>query len=78
MKFIVDLNRVEDVKEFVRNAENYDCDIMVKNQGRTFMVDAKSIMGIFSLDLSKPVVVHIENTEVGESFKNDVAKFIVV
>lgn len=77
MEFLVDLNKVEDVKTFVRFAELYDCDIIVKNQERAFSVDGSSIMAMFSLDLSRPVMVHIENIEAGESFKNDIYKFVV-
>ena len=44
---------INDVKEFVNAACNADFDIDLIS-GR-YTVDAKSIMGIFSLDLSKPV-----------------------
>jgi phosphotransferase system HPr-like phosphotransfer protein len=44
---------ISDVKEFADlvSAFNYDIDLV---SGR-YVVDAKSIMGIFSLDLSKPI-----------------------
>lgn len=77
MEFLVDLNKVEDVKTFVRFAEIYEVDIIVRNQERAFAVDGSSIMAMFSLDLSRPVIVHIEDIEIGESFKNDVFKFVV-
>ena len=57
----IQLTSIEDVKEFVTLANKYEheCDLV---SGR-YAVDAKSIMGIFSLDLSKPLnlVVHGEN-----------------
>lgn len=77
MDFLVDLNKVEDVKKFVRFASLYDADIVVSNQNRSFIVDGSSLMGLFSLDLSKPVVVHTEVVEVGESLKKDVENFVV-
>ncbi len=77
MEFLVDLNRVEDVKTFVKFAEKYEKDVMVKNQDRAFMVDGGSIMGMFSLDLSRPVIVTIADTEKGRQFKSQVSKFIV-
>lgn len=77
MDFLVDLNKVEDVKAFVRCAELYDTDIIVRNQDRNFAVDGSSIMAMFSLDLSRPVVVHIEDVAIGERFKNDVVDFVV-
>lgn len=77
MEFTIDLNKVEDVKEFVRLAEKYDTDIIVTSQDRNFAVDGTSIMGVFSLNLSKPVVVHISDREAGEAFKREVFKFWV-
>ncbi len=77
MEFLVNLNRVEDVKTFVGLAGTYGCDIMVKNMERGFTVDGGSIMGMFSLDLSKPVIVHIEDEKTGRKFKKDVEKFVV-
>ena len=77
MEFLVNLNRVEDVKEFVRIANIYDCGIDVCSQDRHFTVDGASIMGMFSLNLSKPVLVSIKDIEVAESFKNDISKIII-
>ena len=47
-----------DVKNFVNIVTRYDCPINLVS-GR-YVVDAKSIMGIFSLDLTKPILVRIE------------------
>ncbi len=77
MEFLVDLNKVEDVKEFVKYASTYDTVVSVSNQDRNFVVDGSSLMGLFSLDLSKPVVVHINSNDVAQSFGKDVEKFIL-
>lgn len=45
------------VKEFVAITQNCECEILLKS-GK-YVVDAKSILGIFSLDLSKPLTVEI-------------------
>lgn len=76
MELIVDLNKVEDVKKFVKCAERYDVDIIVRNRERAFAVDGSSIMAMFSLDLSQPVIVDIKDNEAAESFKQDISKFI--
>ena len=47
------LAAINDVKEFVNIAGRYSYDIDI-TVGK-YVVDAKSIMGIFSLDLSKPI-----------------------
>ncbi len=49
----VALKAIDDVKDFVNTVLRFDFDIDLVS-GR-YAVDAKSIMGIFSLDLSKPI-----------------------
>lgn len=77
MEFLVSLNMVEDIKKFVGIAGKQDFDIFIKNQGRAIIIDAKSLMGVFSLDLSNPVIVAIYDKESGEIFKEAVKEFIV-
>ncbi len=49
----VALKAIDDVKNFVNTIMRFDFDIDLVS-GR-YAIDAKSIMGIFSLDLSKPI-----------------------
>lgn len=75
----VDLNSVDKVKHFVNNISNIDCDIdMVSHHGR-YVIDAKSIMGIFSLDLSKPITLqaYTDDDLLIEQIKNAIADFTV-
>ncbi len=60
------LNSSNDVKAFVNTVARYDFDIDLLS-GR-YVVDAKSIMGIFSLDLSKPIKVEarVEEANAGD------------
>ena len=51
------INTIEDVKNFVAVVTGVDFDVDIVS-GR-YAIDAKSIMGIFSLDLSKPLTVEI-------------------
>ncbi len=60
-KFQVMLNSIDDVKKFVNLVTKYDFDIDLVS-GR-YIVDAKSIMGIFSLDLANPIEVQIHTEE---------------
>ena len=55
------INTIEDVKNFVTTVTkcNYDVDIV---SGR-YAIDAKSIMGIFSLDLSKPLELRVHSDD---------------
>lgn len=68
------LGTINDVKEFVNLVTRFDFDVDLVS-GR-YAVDAKSIMGIFSLDLSKPIRVDIHAEEAGE-FLSNVQKFVV-
>ncbi len=73
-KAAVSLQAINDVKEFVNIVMRYDFDIDLAS-GR-YAVDAKSIMGIFSLDLSKPIVLYA-HTDDAEDFLKDIDKFLV-
>ena len=73
-KTTVFLQAINDVKEFVTIVMHYDFDIDLVS-GR-YAVDAKSIMGIFSLDLSKPIQLNA-HTDDAEKFLKRIDKFIV-
>lgn len=72
--FNIMLKSINDVKDFVNIVNKYDFDIDLSS-GR-YIVDAKSIMGIFSLDLSKPIRVEVHMDECG-SFCDEIKNFIV-
>ena len=55
----ISLNSIDKVKAFVNDVTKYDSDFDLVS-GR-YVIDAKSIMGIFSLDLSKPIDLNIHN-----------------
>ena len=57
----ISLNSIDKVKSFVNAITQYEFDFDLVS-GR-YVIDAKSIMGIFSLDLSKPIelVIHAED-----------------
>ncbi len=73
-EYKVKLDSIDEVKEFVALTNKYPFDIDLIS-GR-YAVDAKSIMGIFSLDLSKALklAVHAEGTEADE-FLEEAEKF---
>lgn len=73
-KFKIMLGTINDVKEFVNAVSKYDFDVDLVS-GR-YAIDAKSIMGIFSLDLSKEIELqaHCENCD---AFLAEIKKFII-
>lgn len=56
----ISLNSIDKVKMFVNEISKFECDFDLVS-GR-YVIDAKSIMGIFSLDLSKPIDLNIHAT----------------
>ena len=72
----ISLNSIEKVKTFVNLINRYDYDFDLVS-GR-YVIDAKSIMGIFSLDLSKPISlnIHAEESEV-ESLMKELSTYLV-
>ena len=71
----ISLNSIDKVKSFVNEISKYDFDFDLIS-GR-YVIDAKSIMGIFSLDLSKPIELNIHTEENNEEVMNALAKYIV-
>ena len=68
------LSTIQDVRDFVNAVTMVDCDVDLAS-GR-YIVDAKSIMGIFSLDLLQPIRMTVHADE-AEAFLKSVDSFIV-
>lgn len=58
---MISLNTIEKVKTFVNEVARFECDMDIVS-GR-YVIDAKSIMGIFSADLSKPLGLNIHASD---------------
>ncbi len=71
----VSLNSIDKVKVFVNSVSKYDSDFDLIS-GR-YVIDAKSIMGIFSLDLSKPIELTIHDDTVVEEVVASLKDFII-
>ena len=61
LETVVMLNSQKDVQNFVNLCSSSMCEVDMLS-GR-YVIDGKSIMGIFSLDLSKPITVHVRAVE---------------
>ena len=71
----ISLNAIEKVKNFVNIVGRYDGDFDLVSE--RFVIDAKSIMGIFSLDLTKTLRLDIHNDGVSDSVIAELDSFIV-
>lgn len=71
----ISLNSIEKVKSFVNAITRFDVDFDLVS-GR-YIIDAKSIMGIFSLDLSKPIDLNIHANEEMDAILEILAPYII-
>lgn len=71
----ISLNSIDAVKSFVNTVTKYDSDFDLVS-GR-YVIDAKSIMGIFSLDLSKAIELNIHAADNVDEILNALKAYIV-
>ncbi len=71
----ISLNSIDKVKSFVNAITKYENDFDLIS-GR-YVIDAKSIMGIFSLDLSKPIDLTIHAADNMDEIMEVIAPYIV-
>ncbi|MDO4620437.1 MAG: HPr family phosphocarrier protein [Lachnospiraceae bacterium] len=72
MEYRVRLSQ-DDVPDFVTAAENCDCDVDIFYN--RFIIDAKSILGVMSLDLRQPLTVRIAERD--ERFERQIRRFSI-
>ena len=72
---MISLNSIDKVKSFVNDISRFDYDFDLIS-GR-YVIDAKSIMGIFSLDLSKPIELNIHAEEEADAVIDALKPYIV-
>lgn len=71
----ISLNSIDKVKAFVNEVTKYDAEFDLVS-GR-YVIDAKSMMGIFSLDLSKPIDLNIHSENNIDEILAKLDEFIV-
>ncbi len=71
----VSLNALDKIQSFVNTVGNFDNDFDLIS-GR-YVIDAKSIMGICSLDVSKPIELNIHADENVDAILKALAPYIV-
>ena len=71
----ITLKTVQDVRDFVNTVilTEFEVDLV---QGR-YTIDAKSIMGIFSLDLSKPIDLNIHAEDSAEEVLETLKPYMI-
>lgn len=71
----ISLNSVDKVKNFVNIIGKLEGDFDLTS-GR-YVIDAKSIMGIFSLDLAKPIQLDIHDDASSDKVLEQLKEFII-
>ncbi|RKW37593.1 MAG: HPr family phosphocarrier protein [Lachnospiraceae bacterium] len=71
----ISLNSIDKVKSFVNDLSQFNVDFDLVS-GR-YVIDAKSIMGIFSLDLSKPIDLNIHADNNADEILEKLKPYIV-
>ena len=71
----INLGSIDKVKSFVNDITKFDSDFDLVS-GR-YVIDSKSIMGIFSLDLSKPIDLNIHDDNEYEDIYEIIKQYIV-
>ncbi len=71
----ISLNSIDKVKTFVNVINRFSAEFDLVS-GR-YVIDAKSIMGIFSLDISKPIYLNIHNAENLDEIMEELEPYIV-
>lgn len=66
MRVLVNINNIDTVKKFVNTVSKLD-DVELDLVSGRYVIDAKSIMGIFSIDISKPVKLEIHAQKAGRA-----------
>ena len=69
------LDSIDKVKGFVNDISRFNTDFDLIS-GR-YVIDAKSIMGIFSLDLSKPIELTIHESDVIDEILKALQPYVV-
>lgn len=63
MKYEIELNSIEKVKHFSDKIQKIQCNAIIRSKDKHYIVDAKSIMGVFGFDLTRKLILEIENYE---------------
>ena len=68
------LNSIDKIKELIEITSKFDSDIDLVSDGYT--VNAKSILGVLSLDLKKDLKLNIHNDEIFSNLKSQLKSFL--
>ena len=72
-QYKIELPLINDIKDFVNivSKQNYH----IEEESGRYKVDAKSIMGLFSLDLSKPIKINAYTND--DKLKEELSRYLV-
>ena len=74
VKLTVNIVSMQDADKFNKLCSKFDCDMDL--QSGKYYVDAKSIMGIFSLDLAQPLTLTVHGNDEIDEITEAIAPYI--
>ena len=74
VKLTVNIVSMQDADKFNKLCSKFDCDMDL--QSGKYYVDAKSIMGIFSLDLTQPLTLTVHGNDEIDEITEAIAPYI--
>ena len=74
VKLTVNIVSMQDADKFNKLCSKFDCDMDL--QSGKYYVDAKSIMGIFSLDLTRPLTLTVHGKDELEEISSAIAPYL--
>lgn len=79
-KLTIKLNSIDNIRDFAYKITKYPIDMDLTCGSEQRIVDAKSIMGICTLDLSHnlKLIVHTDQNDQLDSIKKDIQEFIIL
>ena len=73
-RYLIDLSRIDQIRKFNEMAMRYPFDIELLSE--RFKINAKSMMGIFSMDLTQPIEVEVRADDLSD-FEKDIETFLI-
>ena len=74
-KYKIKLRGIDDMKEFSEIVNNFDFSVDIISED--YKIDAKSIMGVLSLDLTKDIIIEAQPADEA-AFRSAIEKFIIL
>lgn len=74
-RIFVNLNKIDDLKRFIVIVAKFPSEVYA--QHNEYVVSAKSLLGLLSLDLNKPLCIRYDDTNVDPTIISELEEFSI-